>query len=126
MITGMMIMALMGILMWIFAPQMLSIVTPDNRVVELGTEILRIEAWAEPGFAAAIVGMGAFLGAGNTLVPSMMNLFSIWGVRVTLTLLLAPMMGLRGVWIAMAIELIFRGLIFVLRLYKKFNRQSII
>ena len=44
-----------------------------------------------------------------------MNLFSIWAVRITLASLLAASMGLRGVWIAMAVELCFRGFIFLLR-----------
>ena len=102
--------------MWIFAPEMMSVITPDRAVINLGAEILRIEAWAEPGFAAAIVANAVFVGSGKTLIPSIMNLCSIWGVRVTLTLLLAPMMGLRGVWIAMAIELTVRGTIFIVRL----------
>lgn len=116
MTLGMSIMAFMGLIMWIFAPQMFSLITPDMEVVRLGTEILRIEAWAEPGFAAAIVATSIFVGAGKTLIPSLMNLASIWVVRVSLTMLLAPTMGLRGVWIAMAIELCFRGVIFIARL----------
>ena len=116
MALGMGIMTIMGMLMWLFAPEMFAIITPDANVINLGTEILRIEAWAEPGFAAAIIATSVFVGAGRTLIPSLMNLCSIWGVRVTLTLLLAPTMGLRGVWIAMAIELCFRGLIFIIRL----------
>ena len=116
MALGVGIMAIMGLIMWVFAPEMMSLITPDKSVIDLGTEILRIEAWAEPGFAAAIVAMSVFVGAGKTLIPSLMNLGSIWIVRVSLTLLLAPTMGLRGVWIAMAIELCFRGIIFTARL----------
>lgn len=116
MFLGMSIMALMGGVMWLFAPEMLCVITPDAEVLRLGTEILRIEAWAEPGFAAAIVAMGVFVGAGKTLIPSLMNLASIWMVRLSLTLVLVPSMGLQGVWIAMAIELCFRGMIFILRL----------
>ena len=116
MALGVGIMAFMGLIMWFFAPEMMSLITLDEAVIELGTEILRIEAWAEPGFAAAIVAMSVFVGAGKTLIPSLMNLGSIWIVRVSLTLLLAPTMGLRGVWIAMAIELCFRGIIFTARL----------
>lgn len=119
MFLGMSIMAFMGAIMWLFSPEMLSVITPDKDVIKLGTEILRIEAWAEPGFAAAIVAMGVFVGAGKTLVPSLMNLASIWMVRLSLTLMLVPSMGLHGVWIAMAIELCFRGLIFILRLKTK-------
>ena len=113
---GMAIMALMGILMAVFAPEMMQMVTTDNGVVELGAEVLRIEAWAEPMFAASIVTYGAFVGSGKTLVPSLMNLGSIWIVRLTLALLLAPSMGLQGVWIAMCIELCWRGAAFLFRL----------
>lgn len=113
---GMVIMALMGILMAVFAPEMMQMVTTDNGVVELGAEVLRIEAWAEPMFAASIVAYGAFVGSGKTLVPSLMNLGSIWIVRLTLALLLAPSMGLQGVWIAMCIELCWRGAAFLFRL----------
>ena len=116
MALGVGIMAIMGLIMWLFAPEMMSLITPDKAVIDLGSEVLRIEAWAEPGFAAAIVAMSVFVGAGKTLIPSLMNLGSIWIVRVSLTLLLAPTMGLRGVWIAMAIELCFRGIIFTARL----------
>ena len=113
---GMSIMAVMGILMAVFAPEMMSLVSTDGEVVALGTDILRIEAWAEPMFAASIVAYGAFVGSGNTLVPSVLNLGSIWIVRLSLATLLAPTMGLRGVWIAMCIELCWRGLVFIIRL----------
>jgi Na+-driven multidrug efflux pump len=47
----------------------------------------------------------------------MMNLGSMWFVRLTLAALLAPTYGLAGVWTAMAIELTFRGCIFVWRIF---------
>lgn len=114
---GMAIMGIMGAIMYLFAPQLMIFFTPDTDVQSLGVEILRIEAWAEPMFAAAIVAYGAFVGAGDTLIPSCMNLGSIWVVRLTLAACLAPIYGLRGVWLAMCIELCFRGLIFLWRLY---------
>ena len=46
-----------------------------------------------------------------------MNLASMWGVRITLAALLAPTMGLRGVWLAMCLELCFRGMIFLVKLW---------
>lgn len=113
---GMAIMALMGVLMGVFAPEMMQMVTTDNEVIRLGAEVLRIEAWAEPMFAASIVAYGAFVGSGKTLVPSLMNLGSIWIVRLTLALLLVPSMGLQGVWVAMCIELCWRGAAFLFRL----------
>ena len=116
---GMSIMALMGVLMWVFAPEMMQMVTTDREVVQLGSEVLRIEAWAEPMFAASIVAYGVFVGSGKTLVPSIMNLASIWVVRLTLAIVLAPSMGLHGVWIAMCVELCWRGAAFLFRLSRR-------
>ena len=116
---GMGIMAVMGVFMWVFAPEMMHLVTTDMAVVQLGTEVLRIEAWAEPMFAASIVAYGAFVGSGKTLIPSIMNLASIWVVRLTLAILLAPSMGLHGVWIAMCVELCWRGAAFLFRLSRR-------
>jgi Na+-driven multidrug efflux pump len=111
-------MTIMGVMMWIFAPELMSIMSPVEEVIAQGTEILRIEAWAEPMFAAAIVVNGVFIGAGDTIIPAIMSLGSMWAVRLTLAATLAPRYGLRGVWTAMAIELTFRGSIFLYRLFK--------
>ena len=115
---GITVMTLMGVLMWIFAPQLMNIMSPVDEVIALGTEVLRIEAWAEPMFAAAIVVNGVFIGAGDTLIPAVMSLCSMWFVRLTLAAGLAPKYGLKGMWTAMAIELFFRGSIFLVRLFK--------
>ncbi len=115
-IMGMAVMTVMGAVMYLAAPFMIGIMTPDAEVVSLAVSVLRIEAFAEPMFAAAIVSYGVFVGAGDTLIPASMNLVSIWAVRLTLAALLAPILGLRGVWIAMCIELCFRGLIFLARM----------
>lgn len=116
---GMIIMGLMGLLMYIFAPQIIGLMTPVEEIRSLGIIALRIEAFAEPMFAASIVAYGVFVGAANTLVPCLMNFFSIWAIRLSLAALLAPTMGLKGVWIAMCIELCFRGIIFLIRLFKR-------
>lgn len=113
---GMAVMALMGVVMYVGSPFAMALMTPSEEVRRLGVEVLRIEAFAEPMFAAAIVSYGVFVGAANTLVPSIMNLASMWGVRITLAALLAPSMGLKGVWLAMCLELCFRGAIFLVKL----------
>ena len=115
---GMVVMGLTGALMFWLAPAVFRLLTPDVAVQELGATSLRIELLAEPLFAAAIVAMGALRGAGDTLVPSIMNLATMWGVRITLAVLLTPHLGLSGVWIAMAIELCVRGTLFLVRLLR--------
>lgn len=116
--SGMAIMGLMGVVMYVLAPQIIGIMTPVEEIRTLGVEALRIEAFAEPMFAAAIVSYGVFVGTGKTLVPSLMNFCSIWLVRLSLAALLAPRMGLSGVWMAMCIELCFRGMMFLIRLWR--------
>ena len=116
---GMGVMTVLGAVMYAVAPWMMEIMTPDREIVELGVTALRTEAWAEPMYAASIVAYGAFVGAGDTLVPSFMNLGCMWGIRVILAALLAPVYGLHGVWIAMAIELSCRGFFFLMRLRSK-------
>jgi len=116
---GMAVMGIMGVVMYIFAPQIIGTMTPVEEIRRLGVMALRIEAFAEPMFAAAIISYGVFVGAANTLVPSLMNFFSIWAVRISLAAWLAPTMGLKGVWVAMCAELCFRGIIFLIRLRGK-------
>lgn len=114
--SGMAIMGGMGVVMYAAAPQIIGVMTPVEEIRALGIAILRIEAFAEPMFAASIVAYGVFVGVGNTLVPSLMNFGSIWGMRLVLAAWLAPTMGLKGVWTAMCVELCFRGAIFLARL----------
>ena len=116
---GIVIMTFMGVIMYLAAPLMMEILSDVPAIVSLGTEILRIEAWAEPLYAASIVAYGAFIGVGDTMIPAIMNFGSIWAVRIPLAALLAPTMRLRGVWIAMAIELSFRGIIFLWRMWSE-------
>lgn len=115
---GASVMACTGCLMFFGAPYMFTILTPDVQIRTLGAKVLQIEAFAEPLFAVSIVAAGALRGAGDTLVPSIMNLASMWGVRITASFLLAPRFGLAGVWTAMCVELCVRGVLFLVRLIR--------
>ena len=113
---GMVTMSIMGVILYLFAPYVMEMMTPVETIRALGVESLRIEAFAEPMFAASIVAYGVMIGVGDTIIPAAMNFGSIWLVRLPIAALLAPSMGLAGVWLAMCIELCFRGSIFLWRL----------
>ena len=115
-LMGMGIMALSGAGLWLFAPALMGIFTADAAVIALGARVLRIEAFAEPMFGASIVASGAMQGAGDSTACFVLNLVSMWGIRLTLASLLAPRFGLVGVWGAMCCELCIRGLLFLVRL----------
>ena len=115
---GMLVMALMGVIMYVFAPEMIGVLSPVEAIRELGTTCLRIEAFAEPFFAASIVTYCVCVGAGDTFKPAAINLGTMWLVRLTLAYGLSQSYGLEGVWIAMATELTFRGVLFLVRLFR--------
>ena len=115
---GMLVMALMGVIMYVFAPEMIGVLSPVEAIRQLGTTCLRIEAFAEPFFAASIVTYCVCVGAGDTFKPAAINLGSMWLVRLTLAYGLSKSYGLEGVWIAMATEHTFRGVLFLIRLFR--------
>ena len=120
-ITTLMAMGIMGslaILMYIFAPQMMGLLSPDAAVIDLGARVLRIEAFAEVGYAAAMVVYGSCVGAGDTKWPSVMNFGSMWVVRIIPAIFVTRVYGLVGFWVCMAVELTFRGSIFLVRLIR--------
>ena len=74
---GVVIMTSTGILMFLAADWMFSLLTPDPAIRELGAYVLRIEAFAEPLFAVSIVATGALRGAGDTLIPCVIDRKSV-------------------------------------------------
>ena len=113
---GIGVMTLLAVVMYVAAPELMSLMTPNLEVQQLTSTVLRIEAFAEPLFATSIICYSVFVGMGRTMGPSILNLSSIWLVRIPLAALLAASYGLIGVWIAMAFELCVRGLVLLFRL----------
>ena len=117
-VLGMVVMGVMGVALWLWSPEVMALLSPVSEIQSQGVGALRIEAWAEPMFGAAIVAYGVMVGVGDTIVPAVINFSSIWLIRVPLAAVFAgPMgLGLYGVWLAMCIELSLRGLLFLWRL----------
>lgn len=121
---GVAVMSVGGALMYLLAPQMIGLLSVDPQIRALGTQVLRIEAFAEPMYAASIVATGVFRGAGDTTVSSVLNFISMWVVRIPLAALLAGSYGLPGVWTAMCIELCVRGALFLALLATRFRKRT--
>ena len=115
---GMGFMTFTAVLLFVFAPLLMGILTPEREVVALGARVLRIEAFAEPLYGASIVAAGVLRGAGDTLMCSVLSLVSLWCVRIPLSFMLVKPLGLIGIWIAMCLELCFRGIIYLMRLIR--------
>ncbi len=112
---GCITMVVTALIMFFGCPFVFRLLTPDLRVQQLATQVLRIGLLAEPLYGVSIVASGALRGAEDTLVPSLLNLGSIWIVRIGSALLLVDAFGLHGAWMAMAIELCVRGALLLIR-----------
>lgn len=109
-----------GALMFIFAPFLISLLTPDEEVRRIGATLIRICAFEQPFNAVSIVASGALRGAGDTKVPFIYGLITIWGVRILFSYILGTLLGLGivGFWWAMVADLGVRALLLYLRFRK--------
>lgn len=123
-LLGVLAMTLMGIIMYFACPLVFKFLSSNSAIQELSAKVLRIELFAEPFYAAAIVAMEALRGAQDTGIPCILNLISIWLVRITLSLILVGPLGLEGIWLAMAIELCVRGILMLIRLLTSKNLKN--
>ena len=116
-ILCLLLLSVIGVVMFIFAPFLISLLTPDAEVRRIGTMLIRICAFEQPFNALSIVGSGALRGAGDTKVPFLYALVSMWGVRIVFAYLLGTVLGLgvAGFWWAMVADLGVRSLLLMLR-----------
>jgi Na+-driven multidrug efflux pump len=115
-----------GTLLFLLAPSIASIFTPDRSVIRETAKVLRIVAFSEPLFAVSIVMSGALRGARDTACPMFIGLGCMWGIRAVL----APVLiygfgwGLEAVWTAMALDLSARGILSALRWHLLFLERK--
>ena len=106
-----------GLVLFLFPKQLMGIFSSDMEVIALGASVLMIEAFAQPMLATSTVSSGSFRGAGDSKWAFYMAAGCMWGIRIPLSYILSVVMamGLTGIWIAMCLDLNFRGLICLLR-----------
>ncbi|MCH5325296.1 MAG: MATE family efflux transporter [Eubacterium sp.] len=83
-----------GGLLFIFAPQLMSIFSKDAAVIALGAVVLRMVALSEPFYGIPIVLEGIMQGVGKTVAPFVYNLLGMWGVRIVGTYICTQLLGL--------------------------------
>lgn len=75
-------MIISGGLLFVFAPQMMSVFNKDPAVIVLGATVLRMVALSEPFYGVTIILEGMMQGMGNTVKPLVLNIFGMWGIRI--------------------------------------------
>jgi putative MATE family efflux protein len=103
-LLGTSISGVVAIFAFAFPRVILSVFIHHEPVLAIGVEYLRIVAPCYLLFALMFVSAGVVNGAGQTLIPMMLTLISLWMVRVPGAWYLSQHTPLRtkGIWIAMA------------------------
>ena len=78
-----------GVFFVIFAEPIVRLFTHDPAVVPLGAACLRIVSYGNIGYAYGMVMLQAFNGAGDTVTPTIVNLFGFWLLEIPLAYWLA-------------------------------------
>ena len=105
------VLALQAVVFYVAAPQIFAVFTDDSAVISHGTSYLRTIAIFEVGLALELVLEGAFSGAGNSLPPMIIGV-PLAAARIPGAYLLsnATGLGVRGVWWAISISTLLKGI----------------
>ncbi len=108
------LMILSGGLLFLFAPNLMTLFSKEEEVILLGSIVLRMVALSEPFYGVSIVVEGMMQGMGKTVMPLVSNLIGMWGVRIVGTFVCTQLlhMGLISAWGAMIAHNLFMFLLF--------------
>lgn len=101
----------------IFSNQLLGLFSSDPEVLRLGRIVLMIDLFLEQGRALNICFVRCLQAAGDIKFPVMMGVISTWIIAVGFSYIfgVALELGLIGIWLAMAMDELFRGTCFIFR-----------
>lgn len=89
---------LITLLVVIFPGPLMRLFNTDPKVVEIGSHYLLIVGPFYVLFSTMFVVGGVMRGAGDTLIPMFITLFSLWIIRIPLAWLFSRNMGYIGIW----------------------------
>jgi len=118
--AGVWLMCFMGLIIFVLAEQLSSLLTGDPAVLEETTRYLRINMISEPVMALSAILAGGLQGAGDTRGTMWIIITAMWIIRLPLAYLLALPLGYGavGVWMAMITSMFVQGLLMSRRFRK--------
>jgi putative MATE family efflux protein len=102
---NMLFLGTVGVIFILFADFLIGLFTSDPTVAATGVNCLRIVSYGYVFYALGMVMVQAFNGAGDTVTPTVINIFCFWLFQIPLAYTLAHSLGLgpNGVFIAIAV-----------------------
>ncbi len=110
------LMLISGSLLFLFAPNMMTLFTKDPAVITLGSTVLRMVAVSEPFYGVSIIIEGIMQGVGETVTPFKFNILGMWAIRIVGTFLCTQILsfGLISAWACMITHNLLLFVLFVL------------
>lgn len=110
------VMAMISIIYFLFPEYLTSLFTSSTNIIVLTRQPLKIYALMAIFLAPAMVLRGGLQGAGDTAFTMKMMILSRFIIRIPLSWFLGIHLdyGLSGVWFAMCVDFLIRGLVFVI------------
>jgi putative MATE family efflux protein len=93
-----------------FGNEIFSLFTPETEAITAGGEYLNIVAYCQLFMMLEITTLGIWNGYGRTLPPALVSIISNLA-RIPLALTLAPSIGINGVWMAITISAVIKGIV---------------
>lgn len=108
---------IIAIINYIISPFTFGLFTDNSKVVSLGHKIMFICIFLEIGRCTNLVVINSMRAAGDIKFPTFLGMASMWGISVFGGYILGIVMGfgLQGIWIAMALDEIVRGIVVLAR-----------
>jgi putative MATE family efflux protein len=95
-VYNMIFLGAVGIVFILFAEPIVRLFSHDPAVVPMAVSCLRIVSYGNIGYAYGMVMLQAFNGAGDTVTPTIVNLFGFWLFEIPLAYWLAIHLGMRS------------------------------
>ncbi|HBX50997.1 MAG: MATE family efflux transporter [Bacteroidetes bacterium RIFOXYA12_FULL_35_11] len=121
MTSGVAIFVSIGVIL--FGKELMYLFTTDSTVIALGHDYLIIVCSFYLVFTTMLVISSVLRGAGDTLIPMFVSLFSLWLVRIPFAYFLSQHFGVQGIWWSIPIGW-FCGLLFIFLYYMKGNWKN--
>ena len=110
-----------------FASKLMTLFTADSNVIKIGTDYLMIVGSFYIIFSFMFTTQAVMRGAGDTLVPMIFTIISLWLIRIPLAFVLSKNIGETGIWWSMPIAWTSGALLsFVYYLSGRWKRKTIV
>ncbi len=87
-----------SVVIMLFRNPLMHLFTNDIAVIKIGAHYLMIISGFYLIFSSMFVVGGVMRGAGDTIIPMFITLFSLWIVRIPLAAVMSATMGVDGIW----------------------------